>query len=495
MSNTGSVEYPSLNESEMIQRMFEEANNRVDSFNREKPSYISTTPVQKGWQAPTSYPVPSQSWAEHEANHAEEKRISLLAAKGEPWSQPTAALSGNEAEESELFTASALDTFVYDHARLSKGQQRARQRATEWVASQAAAANFAGVEPGWAPDTVRSRDCAPWKLTSTILPHSGSAEPYLEMPELAWAGNLLSCLGVERNEGNLRAMVTLWITDAAGPAAAEGYQAETRPGSFPIPRHFSHLDKLVRGDSFWEMVDRLLDQAKAPADTFGNSLRNQVGLTILQTADFWELGPILSAAIDSFWFEQVRVSELGYDSDRVPPVVLPSLLRKDRRWVANLSHTWSPSAIWWKELQNDLLRQPTLTSQPAHAAAVAPEEPNSNPRASPALPRQLGRLPPQPGVVRPATTSHHRRESQGSSRPCVDRGPSKTCPPYLRPRSSPAKQLRGTGTGTLSPRSGRERGNRFAGAPEGIHRRDPERVPPAHDIRRGRTDSHRSASP
>ena len=45
----------------MAERLFKEANRRVDNFNRDKLPYISTPPIQKGWQAPTSYPVSSQS--------------------------------------------------------------------------------------------------------------------------------------------------------------------------------------------------------------------------------------------------------------------------------------------------------------------------------------------------------------------------------------------------------------------------------------------------
>jgi len=270
-------------------------------------------------------------------------------------------MTTQESEESKLFTASALDTFLYDPARLTKANQRARQRASSWVTSQAAASVFAGIDPGWAPDTVRGRDCIPWRLPNTVLPHSGSAEAFLEMPELAWVGNLLSCMGVDRLEGNIRAMVSLWITDAAGPGAAEAYQAEIRPGSFPIPRHFSRLEKFVQGDSFWEMVDRIMELARAPADTFGNSLRNQVAITILSTVRFWELAPILSVAIDTFWFEQVRQPEIGYHKERVPPVILPALLYKDKDRVQGLSLTWTPASTWWKELQNDLLKNARLT--------------------------------------------------------------------------------------------------------------------------------------
>jgi len=169
-------------------------------------------------------------------------------------------------------------------------------------------------------------------------------------------------MGVDRHEGNIRATVSLWITDAAGPGAAEAYQAEIRPGSFPIPRNFSRLEKIVQGDSFWEMIDRILGLAGAPADTYGNSVKNQVAITILSTVRFWELAPIPSVAIDTFWFEQVRQPDTGYHLDRVPPVVLPSLLLRDRDRVSGLSHTWSPASIWWKELQNDLLKQPRLTT-------------------------------------------------------------------------------------------------------------------------------------
>ena len=73
------------------------------------------------------------------------------------------------------------------------------------------------------------------------------------MKELEWVVNLLSCLGVDRNEANIRAMTTLWLTDAAGPGAAEGFLAEVRPGAFPIPRHYARLESIVQG------VDRLLE--------------------------------------------------------------------------------------------------------------------------------------------------------------------------------------------------------------------------------------------
>ena len=67
----------------------------------------------------------------------------------------------------------------------------------------------------------------------------------------------------------------------------------------------------MRGDAFWQMVHRLLVEVRAPADTYGNSVKNQVAITLLGTCCFWELGPILSVPIDTFWFEEVREAEIG----------------------------------------------------------------------------------------------------------------------------------------------------------------------------------------
>ena len=144
-------------------------------------------------------------------------------------------------------------------------------------------------------------------------------------------------------------MVTLWLTDAAGPGAAEEFLEEVRPGAFPIPRHFARLECIVRGVDFWKTIDRLLRSVRAPADTYGNSLRNQVALTILSSCRFWELAPILSVANDSFWFEEVRIAEIGYYTaqvpPQVPPVELPLLLRKDKDRIQSLSSPWTPQEL------------------------------------------------------------------------------------------------------------------------------------------------------
>ena len=239
VSNAGNIEYRSVKDSAMAERLFKEANRRVDNFNQEKPPYISSTPDPEGM-------------AGSDVLHGE------LTGLGRPRGEPPAR-AANVAGRSPRQPMVPANVHPADagkrgveavhrcgprnlHLRPVKlprckpESQPARHRLDQEgeIARKLGGHRSRLAAASGTRARLHSMDAAERRAPSRGYRH------ILHLHEGVRVGGESPIMsGVDRNEANIRAMTTLWLTDAAGPSAAKEFLEEVRPGAFPIPRHLA----------------------------------------------------------------------------------------------------------------------------------------------------------------------------------------------------------------------------------------------------------------